>query len=243
MDTSSTSINTIDCACVIHGSVYDWQYVERLYAMLCRNLTAQPRLHVYTEAERPVPAHMIKHVLPAWGIHGARQSWWYKLCLFNASELAGPLLYFDLDTVIVNNIDWIVSLPTSWFWSVQDFKYLWRQHYHGINSSVMWWDTRRFDFVWQDFQNQNLQRTIKLHRGDQDYLTKTIPNSEIRFLDSTRVKSWRWQCIDGGYDFKRRAYRNPDSGSCVTSESSVLIFHGQPKPHQVQDPVVLQHWK
>jgi hypothetical protein len=27
-----------DCACVIHGTGYDWQYVEKLYNMLSRNL-------------------------------------------------------------------------------------------------------------------------------------------------------------------------------------------------------------
>jgi len=60
----------IDCACVIHGSGYDWSYVERLYNMLCRNLHAEVRLHVYTEHDRSVPPHMVKHILTDWGIAG-----------------------------------------------------------------------------------------------------------------------------------------------------------------------------
>jgi hypothetical protein len=51
-----------DCACVIHGTGYDWQYVEKLYNMLSTTFAQGIRFHVYTEAHRPVPSHMIKHV-------------------------------------------------------------------------------------------------------------------------------------------------------------------------------------
>ena len=66
-----------DCACVIHGTGYDWQYVEKLYNMLSRNLPNGIRFHVYTEATRPVPDHMIKHALQEWpGIAGPQREWW-----------------------------------------------------------------------------------------------------------------------------------------------------------------------
>ena len=97
----------IDCACVIHGSGYDWPYVERLYNMLCRNLSAEVRLHVYTEHDRSVPPHMVKHILDDWGISGPKRSWWYKMQLFNPAHFAGNLLYFDLDVVIANQLNWI----------------------------------------------------------------------------------------------------------------------------------------
>ena len=79
----------IDCACVIHGDVYQWHYVDTLYSMLTRNLSRPIRMHVYTEHDRPVPPHMIKHVLTEWpGIQGAKKSnfprLWriYKACKF-----------------------------------------------------------------------------------------------------------------------------------------------------------------
>jgi hypothetical protein len=233
----------VDCACVIHGTAYDWTYVERLYNMLNRHITQGIRLHVYTEAERPVPAPMIKHVLPTWGIHGPKQSWWYKMKLFDSTEYSGPLLYFDLDVVIVNNIDWICDLPLSWFWAVRDFKYLWRHTHQGINSSIMWWDTRKFDYVWQEFQGQNLQKVIEQHRGDQDYINKTISPQDIRHLDSDRVRSWRWQCLEGGQNFKRRVHEKIDVSTVIPQNTDIMIFHGSPKPSELQDPVILQHWK
>jgi hypothetical protein len=233
----------INCACVIHGNVYGWEYVDRLYAMLDRHITEEIRLHVYTEAARSVPAPYIKHELTDWGISGPKRSWWYKMQLFNSNLFAGPLLYFDLDTVIVKNIDWIWQLPVRYFWTVQDFKYLWRPTHQGINSSIMWWDTRRFEHVWQGFQRQQVRDVIKKYHGDQDYITQAVDPSQLRFLDQQRVKSWRWQCLDGGYNFKKRMYQTPNSGTVISNNDSVLIFHGKPKPSEITDPIILYHWK
>lgn len=243
MDTAPTNMtpSIIDCACVIHGDAYSWIYVERLYNMLKRHLTRDIRLHVYTEAERPVPAPMIKHALPTWGIHGPKRSWWYKMKLFDFSEHCGPLLYFDLDIVIVNNIDWICELPPAWFWTVQDFKYIWRPRSQTINSSIMWWDTRRFSQVWENFQQQDLQKVIKQYRGDQDYLNQVLQNSQVRFLDPERIRSWRWQCLEGGFAVNRRL-KVTDFKTMLPLNTDVLVFHGYPKPHEIKDPVIQQHW-
>ena len=241
MDQTTIS-GPVNCACVIHGDAYSWIYVDRLYNMLTRNLSAQVRLHVYTESERPVPAPMIKHVLPVWGIHGPKRSWWYKINLFNSAEYAGPLLYFDLDTVIVDNIDWICDLPLSYIWAVQDFKYLQRPGQLSMNSSIMWWDTRKFDSVWSAFQQENLGTVMKKYRGDQDYLNHMI-KKDLRFLDPERISSWRWQCLDGGYNFKRRNYQILDAGTQIPAGTSVLVFHGNPKPAEITDPVIVQYWK
>jgi hypothetical protein len=238
-----TPTGPIDCACVIHGDAYSWTYVERLYNMLQRNITPGIRLHVYTEAHRPVPEPMIKHPLIDWGIGGPKRSWWYKLQLFNTANFAGPLLYFDLDTVIVGNIDWLWNLSLRNFWAVQDFKYLWRPTHQGINSSVMWWDTRLYGHIWRDFKPKDIDALIRVHPGDQDYLTQNLDSRSLRFFPQERVKSWRWQCLDGGYNFKQRMYQTPGTGTLLQKNTSVLIFHGKPKPNEVDDAVVLEHWR
>jgi hypothetical protein len=233
----------IDCACVIHGNAYAWTYVERLYNMLARHISVGIRLHVYTEAERPVPAPMIKHELHDWNIGGPKKGWWYKMQLFDSLSHAGPLLYFDLDTVIVNNIDWIWQLPLKYFWSVKDFKYLQKHNYQSVNSSIMWWNTQTFDHVWKTFEQQNLEQLIKKYRGDQDYINLAIEHKDQRFLDSTRIQSWRWQCLDGGYDFQRRCYRDPGTGTKVAQSTAVMVFHGSPKPHQTADSEIAIQWR
>lgn len=237
-----TSRDIIDCACVIHGDTYSWGYVERLYSMLRRHITPGIRLHVFTEADRPVPEPMIRHDLEPWNITRARRAWWYKMQLFNTEHHAGPLLYFDLDTVIVRNLDWIWQQPLQYFWAVRDFKYLWRPTHTGINSSVMWWDTRQYHQVWQTFKAQDLVTVMRQYHGDQDYIGAVIPQDQRRFLDANSVVSWRWQCQEGGYDFRRRSGRTPGSGPIIPESASVLVFHGRPKPADVQDPVIITHW-
>jgi hypothetical protein len=57
------------------------------------------------------------------------------------------------------------------------------------------------------------------------------------------MQSWRWQCLDGGYNFQTRRYQAPGQGTKIGQNTSVLIFHGKPKPQDITDPVVLDHWR
>lgn len=233
----------VDCACVIHGTAYDWSYVEKLYNMLNRHISRGIRLHVYTEHWRPVPEPMIKHQLIDWGIEGPKKSWWYKMQLFNVDFHRGPMLYFDLDTVVVKNIDWIWRLSLRNFWSIRDFKYLWRPSNNGLNSSVMWWNTAQFGYVWKEAQARGVQALMQKYHGDQDFLSDVIPLNQRHFFHPDFIKSWRWQCKDGGYNFQRRSYKTPGAGTDIPDITSILIFHGQPKPGDIDDPVVIQHWQ
>jgi hypothetical protein len=211
--------------------------------MLVRHITPGVRLHVYTEANRNVPDPMIKHALPEWSIGGPKKSWWYKLQLFNTEHHRGPLLYFDLDTVITQNIDWIWQQNLQYFWAIRDFKYLWRPTSYSVNTSVMWFNTIRFAHVYRDFVAGDINFVMRRNHGDQDYITEVITQQQRRFLDQERVKSWRWQALDGGYNFAHRCYQNPGAGTQIQDNTSLLIFHGKPKPAEVKDPVVIQHWR
>ena len=234
---------TVDCACVIHGDKYDWCYVDRLHNMVQRHNTRAVRFHVFTEQDRPVPDHMIKHVLQDWpGIAGPKKSWWYKMQMFEPGRVSGRLLYFDLDTVIVDNIDWMHDLDARFFWSIRDFRHLWRPSWRGMNSSVMLWDTTRFAWIWREFQQNDVKIQARLFHGDQDFLNSVLTEKDLKFIDESLIKSWRWQIKDGGMDMKTRVYRRPDAGSVLLPGVKILIFHGSPKPHDVHDPVIDQNW-
>jgi hypothetical protein len=232
-------------ACLIHGQVYDWQYVDKLYNSVTRNTDHEVVFHVFTEAHREVPSYMIKHSLDEWaGVSGPRKGWWYKMQIFNPLHHAGPLLYLDLDTVIVGNIDWIPKLSIRYFWASRDFRSLWRPYHRGINSSVMWWDTQRHHWIWDEFIKRDINHLVKQYAGDQDYVTDLLTDRDLRYFLPQKAVSWRWQCLDGGLDFRTRKYREPNSGTKFDPEASLLIFHGSPKPHEVQhDQVVHNFWR
>jgi hypothetical protein len=244
MVSENTPSTVIDCACVIHGTGYDWIYVERLRNMLARNLSREVRMHVYTEAHREVPPHMVKHVLDEWpGIDGPRKSWWYKMQLFNPAHHQGDMLYFDLDVAIVDNIDWMVTQTTEYFWTIRDFRYLQKEKHNAMNSSAMWFNVSRFGWIWDEFCKSDIAATTRRYQGDQDYLQVMLTHEHKRYYDRNRFQSWRWQCVDGGYNFASRKFNKPGAGATLAPETAVIVFHGQPKPHQIQDPVVVNFWQ
>lgn len=244
MDSKISNIPAvIDCACVIHSDGYDWQYVEKLYSMLERNLSSPIRFHVYTEHDRAVPANMIKHCLTEWpGISGPKRSWWYKMQLFDPAHFQGQLLYFDLDVVITGSIDWVTQLSRRNFWAIHDFKRLWKPSCYTINSSVMYYDTNIYSYVWEKFQRHNLNDLVVQYKGDQDFITEAVDRSHLRYFDLDKVVSWRWQAFDGGLKNRFRTYNAPGSGTMIPKNASILIFHGDPKPHNLTDPVITKHW-
>lgn len=233
----------IDCACVIHGNGYSWDYVDRLYNMLMRVFNSGIRFHVYTEPSREVPSHMIKHALTLWEDTAPRKSWWYKMQLFNPEHHQGNMLYLDLDVVVARELDWIRDLDTKLLWAIRDFRYLQRDNNHLLNSSVMWWNVPAFADVWYKFQKENFSNVFNRWPGDQDYITDAVPMSRRRFFEDRYFESYRWQCIDGGYDFRRRIHRAPGTGVSIQPDTSVVVFHGTPKPHQVHDPVITDLWR
>jgi hypothetical protein len=107
----------------------------------------------------------------------------------------------------------------------------------------MWWDTRLYDYIYQDFIKQDFSSVLKKYHGDQDYINDHVTLLQRRYFETTRVASWRWEALDGGYDFTKRHYKQPGAGTLISNHNSVLIFHGQPKPDQVQDPYIIEHWK
>jgi hypothetical protein len=100
-----------------------------------------------------------------------------------------------------------------------------------------------FDYVWRNIKIQEITRIISKYRGDQDYINDVISQNERRLFDPERVKSWRWECLDGGYNFTQRRYLAPHTGTIIPEKTSVLVFHGKPKPGEVTDSLIVQHWQ
>jgi lipopolysaccharide biosynthesis glycosyltransferase len=240
--TQTNTAQSINCVCVNHGTAYAWQYVDRLYGMLQRHL-GNIKFHVFTEKNRAVPEHMIKHDLQEWpGISGQKKAWWYKLQMFDADQLPGQNLYFDLDTVVIDDLSWILKLDSKYFWTIRDFRYLWKPQWQGLNSSLMYWNSTEFSWIWQDLCQRNIQAVSRQFRGDQDYLNALLHRDQIKFIDPCYVKSWRWQVHDGGLDASMNQYCRPGAGAVIPSNTKIIVFHGNPKPHNIQDSVILQHW-
>jgi len=153
------------------------------------------------------------------------------------------MLYFDLDTVIVGNLDWLWNVNRSRFWAARDFQYLMKSTRWKINSSVMWFDPFKYSYVYKDF---DLKQIINNPRcpwhGDQDYIFSKVKD-DVSYYSTDQIQSYRWEVKEGGMNFRYRKPMNPGSASVLNAETSILIFHGNPKPHQVSDVLILEHWR
>jgi hypothetical protein len=106
----------------------------------------------------------------------------------------------------------------------------------------MFWDTTRFSWVWRDFAKGNIDEIVRRTPGDQDYITRVIDHNQRRYFDQSRFESYRWQSTDGGFDFKSRQYRKPGSGFNPAGTTSVVVFHGTPKPHEIKNDQLTKLW-
>ena len=233
---------TLDIACLIHGNYYAWDYVDILYQNIRNNLSCPIRFHVWTEKDRTVPPHMIKHALIEQYMDGPKKAWWYKTQLFNVKEYAGPMIYFDLDLMIIGDLNWMRKLPMEQFHAVRDFKCLWRKHRQAINSSIMAFDNRNFEHIWPKFRD-NKDRLMHMYHGDQDYLNAEIIEHR-RYLPENKIESYRWQVLHGGMDFRTRTYpQQQDIDVKIGDDTAIIVFHGDPKPHEVNNSKLQPYWR
>jgi|TARA_B110000285_G_C15065766_1_gene585020 hypothetical protein len=232
----------IDFGCLIHGNYYSWEYVEILKASIERNCSSPIRFHVWTEPGREVPNTMIKHDLIDLGLSGPKKAWWYKTQLFNSETYSGPIIYMDLDVIITGNLDWMCNLSMQNFWAAKDFKCLFKAHRRAINSSIMLFDTGNYKHVWDKYKNNQDRITQQFH-GDQNYIDEEIVETK-RMIPDGKIASYRWEVLHGGMDMRTRAYpHRREIDVLIDPDTSIVVFHGDPKPHQLDNNILKQYWR
>ena len=99
-------MRNVNVVCVNWGDKYGAEYVMRLHAMIERNTTKKFNMYCLTDNPDAYQAP-IKPIKLTDGLEG----WWNKMLLFKPGILPdGEYLYFDLDLVIVDNIDCFFEL-------------------------------------------------------------------------------------------------------------------------------------
>lgn len=150
------------------------------------------------------------------------RSWWSKLELFRP-DVAGDLLYIDLDTVIVGDLSELASLGRTTLLS--DFYYPERPA-----SGLMYLAESDRAKVWAAWIADPKAAMHKCMRhGDQQFIGEVLHDAQ-RFQDVLpgRVVSYKVHVAKG---LNKRSIGN---GS-VPSGTSVVCFHGRPRPWHVKE--------
>jgi uncharacterized Rossmann fold enzyme len=198
----------LNVCCVCVGTAYSPEYVAILHSMVRRNLEGglRGRFTVFTDNPslfEKMPGVQTK-LVPS-----ELTGWWAKLYLFsdNAFPKGERVLYFDLDTVITGPLDDIAAYRG-------EFAIL-RDAYrsNGWQSSVMAWEAGKLSDLWRGYVNAGYPQ---IDGGDQAWIEQFQPTADI------------WQSL---YPGKFRSYK-VDCKEFVPKGTSVVFFHGFPRPHQ-----------
>lgn len=206
-------------ACVWWGTSYGIDYVANLRDGVARHLSI-PHDFVCITPHTKVPEGVIR-MSPMLSSH--HEGWWQKVGLFSPDLFGASqrILYLDLDVVIINSLDTIASSRDP-FCMIENYGP--NKGHAAHNSSVMLWTpTKNTHSIFTKFDSGVMK---ELH-GDQCWIWRVMQD-EIRNFEM-------YQCVSFKYE-KHPQWKH------ATEETSVVVFHGQPKPHNCGNSHILQEW-
>ena len=132
--------------CVKWGNKYIAKYVNVLYSMCKRNITVPFEFHCITDDVNGLDPNIKTIMLPK---HPWIKTWWSKLWMFsNEFPLKGTILYFDLDIIIFNNVDNLLTHNPGKFHIIRDFNRCRIKDWKHSNSSVMRWEAGTMNYLY-----------------------------------------------------------------------------------------------
>jgi len=229
--------------CVKHGIKYSAEYVNKLHSMVSRHCSLPFEFCCLTDDSTginpniqiiPLPKHL--------------EGWWCKPYIFSDLPIKGRILYLDLDVVISDNIDRLfVYAPDSWC-IIRDFTRQMRPDWQKYNSSVVRFDTGQLQHLWENYSTNWKDVQAKFF-GDQDWLYSEALRTGVpaTLFPDNWIRSWKWEIrlskefkpgrAKGNRTFKDIEHVEPPKDCVIT------VFHGDPNPHNCNDPWVVNNWK
>ena len=187
------------------------EYVANLYRGVRRHLNAPFRFVCLTDSPLDIP-------IDALNIEGS--DWYAKMELFRPGRFGDDdqVLFFDLDTVIIGNVDELAAYDGE-IAGLSDFYYPDR-----LQSSVLSFKPSTCGHIWTKWERMGKPRN---KRGDQGVIEVYAPNAE-RFQDlfPDVIVSFKADCESG-----------------VPLSARVVCFHGEPKPDNCPDTFLQQAWR
>ena len=217
--------------CIKWGTFYGADYVNKIYAMVARNITPPFQVHCFTDDASGIRPEVNCLPLPELGcdVPTGVPGKWRKTALWGAElfGLEGQALYIDLDTVIVDNIDCFFE-----FGDENDvvLAHNWLKPLHRLGQTTLFrYKIGAQPYMLEDFQ-QNPQAIAEQYRFEQHYVTKHVKNG-VKFWPNTWVRHYRVHCL-GNY-FRR--YLKPAK---IPKGAKIIAFPGHPNPSDA----VLGRW-
>jgi hypothetical protein len=208
--------------------------------MVSRNLTLPYEFVCLTDDQHPIDD--VRSIVQK--NKNYPKQWWHKVHMFDHSlPLKGRILYFDLDVVILSNIDKLVAANNHNFFGIRDFNRKFHPAWKNLNSSAMSWIHGTQSEIYDQFVKTPREAT-RMH-GDQDWIWR-VAKDRIRFWNDRWIQSYKWE-IRNRDDLisrdGRKGFRTVKEDINIDRECCVAVFHGYPNPADVQDKIVVDNWQ
>lgn len=211
----------ITVACVLRqgGKVgYDASWVHKLQAAVSRNLSIEHEFVCLSDCDvdcKRIPLEF------------AGSGFWAKLELFRPNLFSTPVLYLDLDTVICQPIDDIVS-------KVQDQPFvMWHEYDRDIHSSAMMWWRGNHSYLWDTYCSHPLDHWKNLYGKPPLYGDQALISEHTTHTLFTDHMPAEWFHIAGNKDREEQM-----------QQVKILHFRKTTKKPSTMTghPLVQQHW-
>jgi hypothetical protein len=188
------------------------EYVRRLQDGVFENLTLPYRFVCLSDVDIPgvecIPARF--------------PGWWEKVRLFEPGLFYGRVLFLDLDTFLVGNINHIAGY-SGHFATLHDF---WNPK--GLGPAVMLFDPEWAAHIYQEWKAEGYP--MRDPRGDQGWIENRNQGRMRKDVDILQelhpgeFVSYKTHCTKG-----------------IPEGARVVCFHGKPRPHEAKGWVE-EHW-
>jgi len=214
--------------CMKWGTKFGPAYVNRLHAMVRRNLSRPLRFVCLTEDDAGFSPDIEVLPLPDVGwTEGIREHGWWKVGLFSESlgDVSGPALFLDLDVVIVDALDPLFDQPGEVL-VPRDYR---RIRVRGDtfvgNTSVLRFPVGKYPEVMEEFR-RDFPAIRGRVRNEQEYLSHHFhERGLLGYWPSEWCPSFKRHCVAPWPLSHVRTPRLPDG-------SRVVVFHGRPNPEE-----------
>lgn len=181
------------------------EYVKNLRAQVRRHLSLPHTFHVFTDGN--------PEDYPGCVVHKAEfEGWWQKLAIFKRGTFDGRVLFIDLDTYIVRNIDEIASYGGH-FATLRDFLRM-----DGLGPAVMMFDPKWAEFIYDEWAAEGFPRR---GNGDQTFIENLNQGRMRKEVDIL-------QDMFPGQFVSYKVHARDE----IPQEAAFVCFHGKPRPHE-----------
>ena len=199
---------TVACVMVSNYEGCGADYVNALHAAVERNMTVPHKFVCFTD----FPEGIDCECRASEGV-----GWFAKLHLFRQMTV-GRVIFFDLDTLIVDNIDFLAKFKGK-FAVLRDF-----YRPNGYGSGIMLWAGGWGHEITNDFVRDGSPSIVG---GDQIYIEKKVGKAKmLQDLYPGKIVSYKIDAMTG-----------------IPNRAAIICFHGTPKPHEFEFVYVAEHWR